>query len=191
MYIIIQFKGDIMKNLVFKIEKKFFSILILLITFSSVASYADTIEIRNGVKTTFADKPISLVDTIDKSYSFKWALDRKGNWKLYIRRLNGRLIGLSNVWVNLDRTIHDPDGSNRYVIDYYYFDMNGNLVTGWYVDVNKNYYYLQTDEKELGRMARGWQKIGDEYYYFNLNGILLRDTITPDGFHVDAYGRWK
>lgn len=180
-----------MKNLVFKIEKKFFSILILLITFSSVASYADTIEIRNGVKTTFADKPISLVDTIDKSYSFKWALDRKGNWKLYIRRLNGRLIGLSNVWVNLDRTIHDPDGSNRYVIDYYYFDMNGNLVTGWYVDVNKNYYYLQTDEKELGRMARGWQKIGDEYYYFNLNGILLRDTITPDGFHVDAYGRWK
>lgn len=179
-----------MKSLILKIERVFLVTVFLLIVYSTV-TFADTIEVRSGVKTTYADNPAYVLDTIDKNYSFKWALDKKGNWKLYIRRLNGKLINLSNVWVNIGRTIRESDGTEKYVIDYYYFDLNGNMVTGWYVDVDKKVYYLQTAESELGRMARGWKKIGDDYYYFNLQGELLKDTITPDGFHVDASGRWK
>ena len=179
-----------MKNFINKIEKVFLITLFLLISFSSVA-FADTIEMRNGMKTTYADKPITLIDTIDKNYSFKWALDKKGCWKLYIRRLNGKLIYLSNTWVNLYREVVYSDGTKQGVVDYYYFNLNGDLVTGWYVDTNKNTYFLQTNETELGRMARGWKKIGNDYYYFNMNGILLRDTVTPDGFHVNAEGKWR
>ena len=65
------------------------------------------------------------------------------------------------------------------------------MVTGWYIDVNNNIYFLDTNEKELGRMARGWTRINGNYYYFNSNGVLQKDTITPDGFKVDANGMWK
>ena len=173
-----------------KFNKILFTTIFLVLFLSSVC-FADTIEIRNGMKTTHADKPISLIDTVNKNYSFKWALDKKGNWKLFIRRLNGRLISLSNVWINLERTVHYSNGTKNNVIDYYYFDMNGNMVTGWYVDVNNDIYYLETDSKELGRMARGWTKINNDYYYFNDNGILLKNAITPDGFRVDSTGKWN
>lgn len=179
-----------MKMIFSKIKKLFLISSFLVIALSSVA-LADTIEIRNGVKTTHADKPITLIDTINKNYSFKWALDKKGNWKLFIRKVNGRLINLSNVWINLERNVFLTDGVKSSVVDYYYFDLNGNMVTGWYIDLKGNTYYLQTDEKELGRMARGWTKINGDYYYFSDNGMLLRDSITPDGFHVDAMGKWK
>ena len=170
---------------------KFIFTTVFLVVIICCFSFADTIEIRNGMKTTYADKPISLIDTVNKNYSFKWALDKKGNWKLFIRRLNGKLILLSNVWINLERTVYNSNGTKNVVIDYYYFDMNGNMVTGWYVDVNKDIYYLETESKELGRMARGWTKINNDYYYFNDNGVLLKDVITPDGFRVDSYGKWK
>lgn len=170
--------------------KLLFTTIVLVVLLSCVC-FANTIEIRNGMKTTHADRPISLIDTVNKNYSFKWALDKKGNWKLFIRRINGRLINLSNVWINLERVVYDVNGNKSTVIDYYYFDLNGNMVTGWYIDVNNDIYYLETNAKELGRMARGWTKIKDDYYYFNDNGILLKDTITPDGFRVDASGIWK
>ena len=75
----------IVKNILLKIERILFSSLILIFILSSLC-FADTIEIRNGMKTTHADKPISLIDTVNKNYSFKWALDKKGNWKLFIRK---------------------------------------------------------------------------------------------------------
>ncbi len=174
----------------FKVKKIFFAGVVLVIFLSNMV-FADKIEIRNGMKTTHASKPISLIDTVNKNYSFKWALDKNGNWKLFIRRINGRLINLSNVWVNLEKNVKHSDGTTTKVIDYYYFDINGNMVTGWYIDVNNDIYFLDTDENELGRMARGWTKINGNYYYFNNNGVLLKDTITPDGFRVDATGMWK
>ena len=174
----------------FRVKKIFFTSIMLIIFLSSIV-FADKIEIRNGMKTTHADKPISLIDTINKNYTCKWVLDKNGNCKLFDRRLNGRLINHSNVWVHLEKNISYSDGTVSKVIDYYYFDINGNMVTGWYIDVNNNIYFLDTNEKELGRMARGWTRINGNYYYFNNNGVLQKDTITPDGFKVDANGMWK
>ncbi len=179
-----------MNMILFKIKKIFLTSLIMIFVLSN-SIFADKIEIRNGLKTTHADKPVSLIDTVNKNYSFKWALDKNGNWKLFIRRVNGRLINLSNIWVNLEKNVTFSDGTSSKVVDYYYFDINGNMVTGWYIDINNNIYFLNTDERELGKMARGWVKINGNYYYFNSNGVLLKDTITPDGFRVDATGMWK
>ncbi len=44
-------------------------------------------------------------------------------------------------------------------------------------------------------MMTGWQQIGGKWYYFNsekgsLEGILLRNTTTPDGYQVGADGAW-
>ena len=152
--------------------------------------FADIVEIRNGVKTTYAEKPNNVLETANKFYSYKWALDKDGNWKLYVRRPNGKLISLSNTWVRIDRQAM-VNGNEIEVSDFYYFDYYGNMVTGWYVDVDLNTYYLNTDPKELGKLSRGWTKIGEDYYYFNGNGILQRDTITEDGFYVDIDGKWQ
>lgn len=155
------------------------------------SAFADTVEIRNGMKTTYADKPRKILSTLNGNYDYKWALDKKGNWKLYIRNLSGRLIDLSNTWVSIQRTIKYADGTTKTVTDYYYFDFYENMVTGWYVDVDSNVYFLNTDDKETGRLSRGWTKIGNDYYYFDALGVLQRNIITEDGFYVNGEGRWE
>lgn len=179
-----------MKNILKKFINVFFVGIFVICCFSNY-TFADTIEIRNGVKTTYADRPTPVIDTVDKGYTYKWALDKKGNWKLYLRRLNGKQFLLSNTWVNLERTVLTANNEEFKVVDYYYFDYYGAVVTGWFIDINHNKYYLNANENELGRMARGWTKIGDDYYYFSDRGILQFDTITPDGFYVDPEGKWK
>lgn len=173
-----------------KISKVFVVCLLFVCTLVS-SVFADLVEIKNGVKTTYADKPRVVVDTINKHYDFKWTLDKKGDWRLYIRRLNGRLINLSNIWVNQVRIVIDEDGNDKAVVDYYYFDYYQKMVTGWLVDKDGNIFFLNTDEKELGRMARGWNKIGENYYFFDQEGRLQRNIITEDGFYVDDEGKWK
>ena len=43
-------------------------------------------------------------------------------------------------------------------------------------------------------MCSGWQKISEmnvfKYFYFDENGYLLTDTVTPDGYTVNEYGEW-
>ena len=38
--------------------------------------------------------------------------------------------------------------------------------------------------------ANAWEQINGAWYYFNENGIMLENGITPDGFTVGADGAW-
>ena len=73
-----------------KISKFFVVCALFVCMLSFVVKAGDLIEIRNGVKTTYEEKPRPLVDTLNMNYDLRWILDRKGNWKLNIRRINGR-----------------------------------------------------------------------------------------------------
>lgn len=59
--------------------------------------------------------------------------------------------------------------------------------TGWRLD-NSNFYYFKS-----GIMATGWVQdpSNSKWYYFDNDGKLLRNTVTPDGFKVDAWGVWN
>ena len=178
-----------------EINKRVWKIVFVCAFFICVHSFVvfagDTIEIVNGVKTTYEERPRAVVDTVGMNYTLKWTLDKQGDWRLYIRRINGRMIELSNNWVKVERMI-PYNGMFFPYIDYYYFDINGKMVTGWYIDTNKNTYYLVTSGDDMGRLARGgWYFIGDGYYYFNEAGMLMRNAITPDGFKTDSNGRWQ
>lgn len=48
----------------------------------------------------------------------------------------------------------------------------------WYLNDNNTY------------PVNGWKTIGEAMYYFNNNGYLLTNTITPDGYTVDENGAW-
>jgi len=71
------------------------------------------------------------------------------------------------------------------------------MQTGWFTDTDGNIYYLNpVSDGTRGRMVIGWQQIDGKWYYFSqaegsgTMGALLRNTVTPDGYKVDAKGVW-
>lgn len=71
------------------------------------------------------------------------------------------------------------------------FDGNGIMLTGWYPAEDGNRYYLHEQEDgSQGHMVTGWRQIRGNWYYFGADGAMYRDAETPDGFTVDADGRW-
>ena len=64
------------------------------------------------------------------------------------------------------------------------------ITKGEKVLANNKTYYLGTETWNIGRMARGWEKIGDKYYYFNTDGLLVTNSTTPDGYKLDETGAW-
>ena len=98
---------------------------------------------------------------------------------------------------------------NRAVTDWkkingtwYYFDGNGVMTTNWQ-KVSGAWYYMDNS----GAMQTDWKKISNAWYYFNADGVMqenrwvgdyylgssgamLVNTTTPDGYRVDASGKW-
>lgn len=68
---------------------------------------------------------------------------------------------------------------------WYYFYPNAMMATGW-AAVNGRWYYLNGS----GVMTTGWQNVGGVWYYMDASGAMLANTITPDGYWVDASGAW-
>lgn len=124
----------------------------------------------------------------------------KGEWTI----LNGawRFVDASgNAKVNTWTAAYNPyatAGQQNY--DWFRFDANGNMMTGWFTDVDGNRYFLNpVSDGTLGKMLTGWVWIADEFgiqrcYYFNPNsdgyrGKLLTNTVV-DGYTIDANGCW-
>ena len=84
--------------------------------------------------------------------------------------------------------------------DWFWFDANGVMVTGWHLDSDGNYYYLNpSSDGTKGRMVTGWVWIVDgtgvqKCYYFNpvsdgTRGKLIKDTVV-EGYTVNGNGEW-
>ena len=85
---------------------------------------------------------------------------------------------------------------------WYYFDGNGVMTTNWQ-KVSGAWYYMDNS----GAMQTDWKEISNAWYYFNADGVMqanrwvgdyylgssgamLVNTKTPDGYRVDASGKW-
>lgn len=79
---------------------------------------------------------------------------------------------------------------------WYYFDQDGYMKTGWFTDEKGRTYYLHpVADGTRGYMYTGWNLIDGKWYYFSTeegtgNGMLLKNTTTPDGYKVDGNGVW-
>lgn len=79
--------------------------------------------------------------------------------------------------------------------DWFRFDANGNMLTGWYKNAQGDSYYLNpVSDNTLGRMLKGWQYIDGAWYFFETAnadrlGALYKSSKTPDGSTVDASGK--
>ncbi len=68
---------------------------------------------------------------------------------------------------------------------YYLNDWGGMAAGQWHQDTDGHWYYLD----ENGAMAKSvWIEWHGKEYYLGKDGAMLSDTVTPDGFLVDADG---
>lgn len=69
---------------------------------------------------------------------------------------------------------------------WYYLRGDGSMKTGW-LELDGVWYYLSGD----GSMKTGWVEYQGKWYYLDPEtGEMLTDTVTPDGYYVNADGVW-
>ncbi len=82
------------------------------------------------------------------------------------------------------------------VVEWYYFNADGYMVTGWFTDADGKRYYLNPLSDGLkGRMLTGWQQIDGNWYYFKeesdgTRGSLQTDTWIGE-YYVNRNGIWR
>lgn len=69
--------------------------------------------------------------------------------------------------------------------EWYYFDNNGFMTTGW-VYYNSNWYLFGVD----GKMRTGWNMVNNKWYYMNGGGIMQTGYVTVEGitYYCDQSG---
>lgn len=124
-----------------------------------------------------------------------WSRDEDGRW-----RFNDGSRFYAEEWAAVVNPYGNPD-LGQGAFDWFRFDKNGYMATGWYQDTDENTYHLnRSSDGSQGRMFIGWNWIrgedGKEYcYYFNeksdgTKGALFQNRETPDGYSVNEKGRW-
>lgn len=61
----------------------------------------------------------------------------------------------------------------------------GTEANGWVKEEDGRYRYRKPDDSFI---SDGWLKLDNKSYYFDKDGYMLADTVTPDGFYVNASG---
>lgn len=127
------------------------------------------------------------------SVTGSWVQNAAGKW----------LFSTDRTYVNEWAFIHNPYASTgQSTTDWFYFDKDGFMVTGWYTDEKGNTFFLNNKpDGTSGKMLTGWQWIFEadgiaRCYYFNTDekngvyGSALKNTITPDGYQLNETGVW-
>lgn len=122
-----------------------------------------------------------------------WTRNPDGSWSFSAGNTTYR-----NAW----GYIYNPYGNqNAGEGGWFRFDEEGRMLTGWFRDGDGSWYYLNpVSDGSLGKMLTGWQWITDASgrsycYYFRTDtegtiGSMVSSGMTPDGYEVDAEGRW-
>ncbi len=123
-----------------------------------------------------------------------WEFDPLANkFKLRVS-LNGQMVPAQNIFVTINETeIQKGEGIQilKESKSTYFFDSNGNMVTGWIKTADNKWYFFENEKTiDEGKMVLGWKQIQNEWYYFDIDGSMLINAVTPDGFIVGADGRY-
>lgn len=153
------------------------------------APSATLISVPNGY--SGGTKVIGRVRVPDYTVEGQWSLNEAGKWNL--KDSDGQMF--ANTWVAAFNPYADV-AAGQSAFDWFLFDAEGNMMTGWYTDESGDTYYLNpVSDNTLGAMAIGWRLIDLNYYYFNdipdgTRGKLLKSTTTPEGYYVNENGVW-
>ncbi len=122
------------------------------------------------------------------SHSVSAEPERSGEWK----------VGEKGWWYRFEDGTYPAGGwmalEWRGKTNWYYFNAEGYMVSGWITDTDGNRYFLHDKmDGTQGYMYTGWHEIDGKWYYFSEEtggplGSLLVNTTTPDGSEVGADG---
>lgn len=82
-----------------------------------------------------------------------------------------------------------PSSEGYWVQDMYgwwYRNADGSYTVNGWQQINGKYYFFN----EYGYMKTGWIYWNNQYYYCGLDGAMLTNTMTPDGYYVNSAGVW-
>ncbi|MDO4961926.1 MAG: Ig-like domain-containing protein, partial [Eubacteriales bacterium] len=151
-----------------------------------------TLAVAPGQETPYSGGGSSRESTGGSSYggvTGNWYKDDFGFWHLTAGGHEYR-----NEWVYAFNPYAVGD-QEKY--SWFHFDEQAHMQTGWFQDVDGNWYYLwPISDNVMGHMLIGWQLIDGRWYYFNPRsggplGSMLRNTVTPDGYPVGDDGAWS
>lgn len=116
----------------------------------------------------------------------KWVANpQTGKWQIY----NKDGVKATNGFYQVNN-IAQIGFTQQMISDTYYFDSLGQMVTGFVTTQdNKCYYFETANNQNQGKMVRGWKQINGDYYYFNQDGSMVVNGITPDGRAVGQDGK--
>ncbi|MBR3288300.1 MAG: BspA family leucine-rich repeat surface protein [Lachnospiraceae bacterium] len=124
-----------------------------------------------------------------------WAVDpTSGKWKLNAVDMNGQALSASNGFYLLTNTVTAIVNNVPVQVEVnntYYFDAQGNMVTGWVQTADNKWYFFDTAKTaDEGRMVIGWKVVDGAWRYFNADGSMMVNGVTPGGFIIGADGKW-
>lgn len=136
-------------------------------------------------------KSISIVVNSDTS---NWIYEPTTNkWKLNVSNENGQSVSLSNGFYVVNKTIKtiiNGVSIPNVVSDTYYFDVGGNMVTGWVKTKDGKWYFFENAKTvDEGKMVTGWKNIDGYWYYFIEDGSMLTNGRTPEGYQAGIDGK--
>jgi hypothetical protein len=119
--------------------------------------------------------------------SSRWIKNEfSGKWMLSSKVEDGRTWMLSNGFYDVVSYVNE-----KIVVDTYYFNEAGELVTGFVNTIDNNRYFFETEQNgNEGKMSKGWRLISNKWYYFGEDGAMYRYRMTPDGYFVDSNGEY-
>lgn len=112
-----------------------------------------------------------------------------------VLKTNNKNLNTDKRYINV---VHLPDGADvsslpaevrKYLINVDGSDAgayNGTITPGWQTEADGSQKYLKPDGTYV---TGGWLTLDEDHYYMDENGVMLRDTITPDGYYVTAEGK--
>ena len=121
----------------------------------------------------------------------------KGNWGTK----NGKWTFTDNKGVAYKEkwaAVYNPyanTAAGQQAFDWFYFDKNGEMVTGWILDGGLYYYCSPLSDGTQGRMVTGWFQIDGAWYYFNPNSDGTRGAMQVNKWigndYVGANGKFE
>ncbi len=124
-----------------------------------------------------------VVEKMSPSKTGTWVQTEENKWNYY---KDGKKY--AGQWAY----IHNPYATEKeHQEDWFRFDKEGVMCTGWYQEEDGGWYYLHKEEDgKQGYMYTGWHAIDGKWYCFGSDGRMYSGTLTPDGYLVDASGAW-
>lgn len=112
-----------------------------------------------------------------------------------ILKTNNKNLDTDKRYINV---VHLPNGTDtsslppevrKYLINVDGSDAgayNGTVTPGWQTEADGSKKYLKPDGTYI---TNGWLTLEDEQYYMDERGVMLKDTVTPDGHYVTPEGK--